>query len=37
MRETVVDLIRHGEPVHGRRYRRHGTDGRQSGDTRRLP
>lgn len=26
MNETVVDLIRHGEPVGGRRYRGNGTD-----------
>ena len=26
MRETLVDLIRHGEPVGGRRYRGHGVD-----------
>ncbi len=26
MTETVIDLIRHGEPVGGRRYRGHGVD-----------
>lgn len=26
MKETVIDLIRHGEPVGGRRYRGHGVD-----------
>ncbi len=26
MKETVIDLIRHGEPIGGRRYRGHGVD-----------
>jgi len=26
MKETVIDLIRHGEPIGGRRYRGHGID-----------